>query len=134
MARKKKRPANRAHRFSNCVSIFFEDGSCAYFQYAHAVQRDKTLHVFTEHCGDHKFLAISIDDWQIKPYRRIFRETLRRCSNCRFWRAECNRLGECVDAAERARAVVPSAVYLDTTMMYGQGGKNCPCFEPKKGG
>lgn len=54
------------------------------------------------------------------------------CSACRFWRQEGRdkRIGVCVDAVERARKVVPFAINLQASFVFGHGGKDCPCFEP----
>ena len=54
------------------------------------------------------------------------------CSACRFWRQEGRdkRIGVCVDAVERARKVVPFAINLQASLVFGHGGKDCPCFEP----
>ena len=54
------------------------------------------------------------------------------CSACRFWRQEGRdkRIGVCVDAVERARKAVPFAINLQASLVFGHGGKDCPCFEP----
>lgn len=58
------------------------------------------------------------------------------CGNCIWWeKKEAHAkgdIGNCKDAAERARRVIPFAVNLrETSMVFAHGGKDCPCFEPK---
>jgi len=53
-----------------------------------------------------------------------------KCGNCVYWKKEPGSIyGICVDAVERARKVVPDAVYLSTTRITAQGGRDCPCFK-----
>jgi hypothetical protein len=40
--------------------------------------------------------------------------------------------GECIDAVARARETVPFAVNLNSNKIYEHGGRDCPCFEPRK--
>lgn len=40
-------------------------------------------------------------------------------------------VGECRDAFERARKVVPVSINLSESIVYAHGGKDCPCFDRK---
>lgn len=55
------------------------------------------------------------------------------CRDCKWFepkqKTKDGVLGECRDALERARAVVPFAINLDVTMVFGHGGKICPMFD-----
>lgn len=67
---------------------------------------------------------------------RARRRAAPHCSACRWWRQEGRNkdLGHCRDAVKRARAVVPSAVNLDASMIFASDGKDCPCYEPNTTG
>jgi len=49
--------------FNHVVTINFEDGSRAKFQYAFAKTAGEALDVFTEHCGYHRFFLPSITSY-----------------------------------------------------------------------
>ena len=57
----------------------------------------------------------------------------KQCSKCKWFCAEETTehglLGECIDALGRARQIVPFAINLEVSKVYGHGGKNCPCFD-----
>jgi len=64
------KPENQ--HFNHCVSICFEDGSKAEFEYAFAKKTDKTIEVYTEHCGYHAFPLLSVKKISIlgaRPHR-----------------------------------------------------------------
>ena len=42
------------------VNLCFEDGSHVFFRYAFMVISGKTVNVYTEHCGYHKFYKPSL--------------------------------------------------------------------------
>lgn len=57
--------------FSNhMVLVEFEDGSRCEFRHAFARREGDWWAVYTEHCGYHLFLAVSVEslsEWQVKP-------------------------------------------------------------------
>jgi hypothetical protein len=61
--------------FNNVVSLKWEDGSHAIFDYAFFVQDDehKEIAVFTEHCGYHVF---PLGGFEVKNYKLMQRDSL----------------------------------------------------------
>jgi hypothetical protein len=58
----------KEQKFNNRVSLGFEDGSKATFEYAFYKLRDQYIDIYTEHCGYHSFYRLSVVHYGIQPY------------------------------------------------------------------
>ena len=59
---------------------------------------------------------------------------MKECGTCKYFIPQDRSdkdflLGDCKDAIERARKIVPFAINLEVTMVYSHGGRKCPSYE-----